>query len=154
MTPYTVRLQQLDSIPVAVVRRHAQASELPRLVPELCGIVWNAVRAQQAKGGRHVAIFWDASIRLEVGVELEGPFVEQGEVVCSATPSGPVVTTTHLGPYRGLRAAHAAIREWCQANGHQLAGPSWEIYGHWLPAWDSDPSQIRTDVFYLVASNK
>jgi effector-binding domain-containing protein len=35
-------------------------------------------------------------------------------------------------------------------NGYRLTGPSWEIYGHWQPEWNSDPSQIRTDVFYQV----
>jgi hypothetical protein len=28
-------------------------------------VVWNAVRAQQARAGRHVAIYWDGGIRLE-----------------------------------------------------------------------------------------
>ena len=31
-------------------------------------------------------------------------------------------------------------------------GPSWEIYGHWRDEWNRDPSKIRTDVFYLLAS--
>ena len=74
-----VEMRQRDSIPVAVIRRQARAAELSRVVPECCGLVWNAVRAQQAKAGRHVAIYWDATIRLEVGVELLGPFVEQGD---------------------------------------------------------------------------
>jgi hypothetical protein len=31
-----------------------------------------------------------------------------------------------------------------------LAGPNWEIYGHWLDEWNNDPAKIRTDVFYLL----
>jgi hypothetical protein len=68
MTSYAVDLQRLDSVPLAVIRRQARALELARLVPECCGLVWDAVRAQQAHAGRHVAIYWDGSIRLEVGV--------------------------------------------------------------------------------------
>ena len=151
MTTYDVKVQQLDSVPLAVIRRQARKSELSRLVPQLCGLVWNAVRAQQARGGRHVAVYGDGGIRLEVGVEVGGPFAERDEVARSATPAGPVAWTTHLGPYGGLGAAHDAIRHWCEANGHRLAGPSWEIYGHWLPEWNADPSGIRTDVFYLVS---
>jgi effector-binding domain-containing protein len=112
--------------------------------------VWNQVRAQQAKGGRHVALYWDSSIRLEVGVELDGPFIEQADVVLSATPAGDVATTTHFGPYGNLASAHDAVHRWVRDNQRQLAGPSWEIYGHWLPEWNSDPSKIRTDVFYLL----
>ena len=101
MTPCAVELKQLTSVPLAVIRRQAHASELARLVPECCGLVWNAVRAQQTRAGRHVALYWDGSIRLEAGVELLGPFVEQGEVVRSATPAGAVAVATHFGPYGG-----------------------------------------------------
>jgi len=149
--PYVVEVQTLEPIPLAVIRCQARASELARVVPECCGLVWNAVRAQQARGGRHVAIYWDRSIRLEVGVELLGPFAELGEVVHSATPGGAVASTTHFGPYGGLGAAHDAIRRWCEANSHLLAGPSWEIYGHWQNDWNAHPERIRTDIFYLLS---
>jgi effector-binding domain-containing protein len=150
MSPYVVQIQHLDSIPLAVLRGRARASELSRVVPEWCGRVWNVVRTQRVPAGRHVAIYWDAAIRLEVGVELNGPFVERGDVVRSSTPGGTAASVTHLGPYTALGAAHAAVRDWCKANNHRLAGPNWEIYGHWQREWDTDPSQIRTDVFYLV----
>jgi effector-binding domain-containing protein len=151
MTSYAVEVRRLESVPLAVVRRLARASDLSRVVPESCGLVWNAVRAQQVPAGRHVAIYWDGSIRLEVGVELHGPFAEDGEVVRSGTPAGAVACTTHFGPYGGLGAAHDAVRQWCDANNHRLAGPKWEIYGHWQPEWNSDPSRIRTDVYYLLS---
>jgi effector-binding domain-containing protein len=151
MAAYDIQLQRLESVPLAVIKRTARASDLSRVVPECCGLVWNAVRAQQTPAGRHVAIYWDRSIRLEVGVELRGPFSDDGEVVHSATPAGTVASATHLGPYGGLGAAHDAVQRWCRANNHRLAGPSWEIYGHWQPEWNADPSRIRTDVYYLLA---
>jgi effector-binding domain-containing protein len=148
---YAVQLQRLDSVPLAVIRRQASAAELARVVPECCGLVWDAVHAQQARAGRHVAIYWDGSIRLDVGVELLGPFAEHGEVVRSATPAGAVASATHFGPYGGLGAAHDAVRRWCKANNHRLAGPNWEIYGHWQREWNADPSRVRTDVYYLLS---
>ena len=147
-----VVLLTVPAIPVAVVRRQVKQSELSRVVPEGCGLAWKAVRAQNVKAGRNIAIYWDGSIRLEAGVELPGPFVEDGEVVRSVTPGGAAASTTHLGPYGGLGAAHAAIQEWCAKHNHRLAGPQWEIYGHWQEAWNNDPSQIRTDVFHQVAA--
>jgi len=153
MTSYTVQVQRLESVPLAVIRRRVSASETSRVIPEWCGLVWKEVRAQQARGGRHVAVYWDDSIRLEVGAELHGPFAEHGEVVLSATPAGEVASTTHFGPYGGLAAAHDAVRRWCIANNRRAAGPRWEIYGHWLPAWDNDPSRIRTDIYYLLSEN-
>jgi effector-binding domain-containing protein len=150
MASYAVQIERLASVPLAVTRRRASRSELARVIPECCGLVWNAVRAQQTKAGRHVAIYWDDSIRLDIGVELEGPFADKADVVVSATPAGTVASTTYFGPYGGRGAAHDAIRDWCTANGHQLAGPSWEIYGHWLEEWNTDPSRIRTDIYYLL----
>lgn len=150
---YTVRVERVESRPLAVVRRRAAQHELAKVVPAACGTVWEVVRSQQLRGaGRHVALYLDCEINLEVGVELDGPFAGHGEVVPSATPAGLVATTTHLGPYHLLHGAHEAIRRWCDANGHTFAGPSWEVYGHWDEAWNTDPSKIRTDVFYLLAA--
>ena len=152
---YVVRLEQLDSRPLAVVRRRAQPQELSKVVPEACGTVWNVVRAQQVPGaGRHVAVYLDGAINLEVGVELAAPFAGHGEVVGSGTPAGPAATTTHHGSYARLGDAHDAVRRWCAAAGHTPAGPCWEVYGHWQDEWNHDPSKIATDVYYLLASDR
>jgi effector-binding domain-containing protein len=151
---YDVRLEQQSSRPLAVVRRRASLQDLAKVVPDACGTVWGVVRAQKIPGaGRHVALSWEDVINLEVGVELDAPFAGHGEVVGSATPAGAVATAVHFGPYGRLGEAHQAIRQWCATHGHTLAGPNWEIYGHWIDEWNNDPSKIRTDVFYLVTTD-
>jgi effector-binding domain-containing protein len=146
---YQVKLEQLGSRPLAVVRRRAGSRDLAKVVPEACGQVWNVVRSQKI-AGRHVALYLDCEINLEVGVEVETPFAGHGEVVGSATPAGAVASAVHFGPYDRLHEAHEAIRQWCADHGYTPAGPSWEVYGHWVDEWNSDPSRIRTDVFYLL----
>ena len=151
---YIVRLEQLASRPLAVVRQCAKPHELSKVVPEACGTVWSVVRAQQVPGaGRHVAVYLDDVINLDVGVELDAAFVGHGEVVGSATPSGLVATTTHYGPYGRLGEAHEAIQRWSQDSVYTRAGPQWEIYGHWKDEWNSDPSKIRTDIIYLLVAD-
>jgi effector-binding domain-containing protein len=151
---HEVRLEQHSSQPLAVVRRRASSHELAKVVPAACGTVWSVIRAQQVPGaGRHIAIYWDDQINLEVGVELTAPFAGHGEVVGSTTPAGLVATTTHYGPYGQLHKAHEAIHQWCRTNGYTLAGPSWELYGHWKDEWNSDPTKIRTDVYYLLVAD-
>ena len=148
---YEIRLEQHAAQLLAVVRRRASPQDLAAVVPAACGTVWSVLRAQQVPGaGRHVAIYWDCEINLEVGAEVAAPFAGHGEVVGSATPSGPVATTTHFGPYGRLHEAHEAIRRWCASNGYRFAGPSWEVYGHWTDECNRDPLKIRTDVFYLL----
>jgi len=151
---YDVRIEQHVGLPLAVVRRRATPPELATVVPEACGTVWSVIRSQQVPGaGRHIAVYWDCEINLEVGVELEAPFAGHGEVIGSSTPSGRVVTTTHFGPYQLLRHAHQAIQDYCTAHNLRLAGPSWEIYGHWTDEYDRDPGKIRTDIYYLLADS-
>src|SRR5437588_13062386 len=106
---YDVRLEQLSSRPLAVVRRRASLQQLAKVVPDACGTVWGVVRAQKIAGaGRHVALYWDDVINLEVGVELDAPFAGHGEVVGSATPAGAVATAVHFGHYKQLPKPHQA----------------------------------------------
>jgi len=58
--------------------------------------------------------------------------------------------TTHCGDYGRLDEANAAILAWCRENDRQLAGPSWEVYGH----WHEDPAQLRTEIYYLLQASR
>lgn len=151
---YTVRVERVTGGPIAVVRRRVAKADLPRVVPEACGLVWNAVKAAGVTdAGRHVSVYRHAEVGLldvEIGVEVGSPFPGHGEVVASSLPTGDAATVTHLGPYQKLGEANRAITDWCAAQGRALAGTSWEVYGHWLDEWNRDPSKIRTDVFYLL----
>jgi effector-binding domain-containing protein len=144
-----VSVKQLAPVSVAVVRRRVGKGEIPAFVMSSCGKVWNHLKAQNIRGGHNIAIYWDGAIHVEAGVETDAPFAESNEVVRSATPSGTVASVTHFGPYNGLRAAHETIDKWCQDNGYR-SGPQWEVYGHWVEEWNSDPSKIRTDVYHHV----
>jgi effector-binding domain-containing protein len=151
MQRYDVQVSTVLPVPLVAVRCRVSQRELSRVVPEACGAVWNAVRAQNLPAGRHVAVYLDGSISLEVGVECAGPFAAQGDFVTAHTPGGLTASVTHLGPYDTLGAAHDAVRQWCEEHDYRLTGPSWEVYGHWQDAWNADPGQIRTDIFYQVA---
>lgn len=144
---YDVRVEQVQSQPTAIVRRQAKSEELASVVPQACGEVWQFVReVGLPRPGRNVALYLDGVINLECGVEVAGSFAGNGQVIPSSTPAGKVATTTHLGPYDRLGEAHGAILAECKARGLALAGPSWEVYGHWT----DDVSQLRTDIYYLL----
>jgi effector-binding domain-containing protein len=145
--PYQIELKQVDAQLTAVVRQRAAQSQLSVVVPQLCGEVWEfAKSAGLPRPGRHVALYLDGMINLEVGALVDQPFAGSDRVVCSSTPAGLVATTQHVGPYNRLGDAHEAIRDWCARHGHSGAVPNWEIYGH----WNDDPAQLITDVYYLL----
>lgn len=148
---YDIRVAQQTSTHLAVVRRIASLQELPTVVPDACGTVWKFIQASNTPdAGRNVAIYLDDKINLEIGVEVAAPITGDGEVVASSTPSGKVAATTHFGPYNQLHRAHDALRTWCNAGGLQLAGPNWEIYGHWQEEWNDNPDKISTEIYYLL----
>ncbi|MFO0808817.1 MAG: GyrI-like domain-containing protein [Gemmataceae bacterium] len=143
-----VNVVRVEAQPTAVVRFEATRAELPRLIQAACGETWNfAKTAPGLKPGRHVAVYLKCLTDIECGVEVAGPFEGNGRVVPSSTPAGLAATATHIGPYHLLAGVHEAITRWCAANGHKLAGPSWEVYGH----GDVDPAKFRIDVYYLLA---
>ena len=145
---YHVRIEQIEPVPIVAVNRRAPQKELSRVVPAACGEVWNYVRSAGVQGpGRLVAIYLDCEINMEIGVEVSGPVPANDQVINSATPGGNVATTVHMGPYNQLGAAHKAITDWCQANGHEPS-INWEVYGH----WNDDPAKVRSDVYYLLGA--
>jgi effector-binding domain-containing protein len=151
---YEVRLEASAGSPIAVVHRQAARPQIGPVVQAACGVVWKTLRAAQVAGvGRHVAIYWDDAIRLDVGAEVVEPFAGAGEVVGATLPTGATAAATHFGSYDQLGGAHQAIQAWCSADGRRLAGPSWEIYDHWQDEWNRDPTLIRTDVYYLLADS-
>jgi effector-binding domain-containing protein len=144
---YNVQLAQASPQLTAVVRCRATQGQLPKVVPHLCGEAWSFCQASQLpRPGRHVALYLDDVMNIEVGAEVSQPFAGNARVVCSALPTGTAATATHWGSYAKLGEAHDAVRNWAAKNGHALAGPSWEVYGH----CSDDPAQVRTDVFWLL----
>jgi effector-binding domain-containing protein len=145
--PHDVRIGESPATPTAVVRGRARQEELAEVVPRTMGEVWDFLRANPAiRPGRNVAVYLDGEIHLECGAEVAEPFQGNGKVECSAIPAGPIAFTEHVGPYDRLNEAHEAVLRWCAEHGHALAGPSWEVYGHWV----EDPAELRTEVCYLL----
>ncbi len=43
---------------------------------------------------------------------------------------------------------------WDDVSNLEIGVPNWDIYGHWKHEWSDDPTQIRTDVSYLVKTDQ
>jgi effector-binding domain-containing protein len=147
---YDVQLQRVEPHIMAAVRRQAKAPQLPSVIPAACGEVWQFLRAAGiANSGLNAVVYHDQVMNIDCGVIVNAPFNGNGSVKCTATPGGNVVTVAHYGPYNLLGEAYRAITDWCNARHVKTVGPSWEIYGH----WNDDPSQLRTDIYFLLADN-
>jgi effector-binding domain-containing protein len=138
---YAVEAKQVEAQPIAVVRGRASAGNLPKRIRALFDEFYGGFKA---KGGLNIVFYPGTGGGGEFDIEC-GVQVEAG--ANSSTPAGVVATVAYFGPYDQMHAAHEAIHQWSRHNGRALAGPSWEVYGH----WSDDPAKLRTDIFYLLA---
>ena len=148
-----VRFVTVAARPTAVVAQTTTWTEFPRLWGLLLGQVYEFVRPRPelATGDgdelwQNVMLYRDQRPDVEIGVLVSGPFQAEGPVIPSALPAGEVATATHRGDYADLGLTHEAVRAYASAHGRELAGPSWEVYGHAPP----DASEAETEVFWLL----
>ena len=148
----TVSVQRAEPRAFAAVRARVPLARVPAVFGQYLDQVYAAGRAGAVQlDGQNILVYRDGArpgddAEVEFGVGSKGPFVPTGAVVASELPSGEVAHCTHWGDYARLGTAHAAVIAWCEAHGRKRAGPRWEIYGHWT----NDPTQVRTDVYYLL----
>ena len=140
-----VTVKTAGPTPTAVVAAAATWAQFPTIWRPMLDEVWNFLRGGDApeglyQQGHNVMLYKDDIPNIEVGVQVTGSFAPTGHVVASTLPGGHVATATHTGPIATIGDTHQAVREWSTANGYQLAGPRWEIYG------DPDPSTGHFDV--------
>ena len=143
----------VDPRPTAVIARTTTWQEFPSLWGQLLAEVYEFVRRREdlATGAgserwQNVMLYKDNRPDVEVGVLVKGLFQAEGPVIPSALPAGEVATAVHRGDYAQLGVTHDAVRGYVAAQGRELAGPCWEIYGHAPP----DPSEAETEVFWLL----
>jgi effector-binding domain-containing protein len=147
---HAVRIVTTAETPTAVVAEATTWKQFPELWRALLDEVWRFVRGAGLETGRNIMLYKSDLPDVEVGVEVGGPFDAEGRVRPSSLPTGRAATTVAYGAPSpdGLARAHAAVRDWCEANGHELTGARWEIYGHW--AEDQDPARFETEIYWLL----
>lgn len=151
---YEVRIETVTPRGIAAVHRRVQKGHVGTAFGPALDAVYAAARAGAgALDGQNVFVYRPAAdapeyLDIAFGVGVRDTFTPQGDVHLVTVPGGRAVTTTHVGDYTGLRAAHDAIQAWCRAHDARLDGASWEVYGH----WPTDNTPPRTDLFYLLAA--
>jgi effector-binding domain-containing protein len=147
--PYAVHTSQAGPRVLAAVRATTTRQNLGTDIVRLLDMIWPVLRAEGARTGHNVVVYYGGegnALDIAAGVEVFTDFAGHGEIQRMATPSGEAAATTHFGEYSDMRAAYAALEQWCTSNGRRPAGVSWEVYGD----WDDDPARRQTDVYFLL----
>lgn len=136
---YMVEMREVGPQRIAAVSGKATHATLPARIRALFDQFYAGFKG---KGGLNV-VYYPACGPGEFDIQC-GVLLDHGD---SALPAGTVATTAYWGPYDRMKPAHEAIHRWAREHGRKLAGPSWEVYGH----WSDDPAKLRTDIFYLLS---
>lgn len=148
----SIEVQSVAGRPVAAVRLHLRQAEIASAFRDALEEVWGFLRSHPElhAGGPKVFIYSNMQgadgMDVDFGVEVTRSFQGAGNVQCVMLPSGRAATVLHVGPYDRLVETHAAVQRWCIANGYELAGTAWEVYGD----RNDDPTKLETRVYYLL----
>jgi effector-binding domain-containing protein len=148
---YEIRVEHIAPRKLAAVRRRVAMGDVPVAFRPALDLVWAFLRRNPGlrAEGHNVFLYHHEtpeSAPVDFGVEVTRPFPADGEVAFVTTPEGEAAVVTHRGPYHLLRAAHAALHEWCAANRRRIGGHSLEVYGD----WSDDPDKLETTIQYLL----
>ena len=148
---YQVVTKTVSSQPLAAVRRRVRVGNVASAWKPALDLVWEFLRRHEDLriDGHNCFLYHHlagAAMDVAFGVQVVRPFEDEGEVICTATLAGEVATTTHIGSYAGLSAAHNALHSWRATTGRAFSEYSWEIYGNWT----SDEAKLETQVVYLL----
>jgi effector-binding domain-containing protein len=156
--PRLVTLQRRPALGVRLVRPMAEL-DIGALFGEHLGRVFARIgsAALEPNGGTYARYFTFGPdiCDMEIGV----PVASVGAVTAAAAgsedvgatelPNGEVVMVEHRGPYPTLGQAYARLEAWFGENGRNAGSGPWESYLN-SPAEVSDPSELRTDVYWPV----
>ncbi len=143
----------IASQPILGIRAHAETTELPTLIGQLFGEIYEYIQGRGLQpNGMPLAIYHSMegnAVELECAMPLAEPVAGSGRIQSGELPAALVATTTHVGPYHDLPGTWSQLTEWMASEGLDPAGSPWEVYVT-DPGAEPDASKWRTDIFFPV----
>jgi effector-binding domain-containing protein len=147
---YSVSIETVHPRPLAAIRVRMPLVQVPGTFARYLTPVYETARGiGLALDGQNVFIYEnddDGAADVTFGVGVKVPFRGHDPLIATQTPAGTAAHVTHWGDYSRLGDAHDAVLSWRTEQGKTLAGPRWEVYGH----WSNDPAKVRTDIYWLL----
>src|SRR5437762_14285876 len=102
---YEIVIERAAPRPLAAVRRQVRTGEVSTVWRPALDQVWAFLRRHEGlrTDGHNIFVYHHPSrtgdpMEVDFGVEVTGPFEDEGEVVFTHTPAGLVASTLHVGP--------------------------------------------------------
>ena len=150
---YQVESRELTPELLASVIVECPMADLPRVMPESFGRVWEVITAQGVRPtGGAVALYHkygEDSVRVEIGFTVATEIRADQGVSPSRLPGGLVLTTAHVGRYEEIGPAYQAIQVHAANSGLVLTESMWEVYLT-DPVVEPDLSKHVTEIYWPV----
>jgi DNA-binding transcriptional MerR regulator len=149
--PALVTLADVHEQQVLSRRFRTPLSSIAAAVGEAFGVLYGHLARSGARPvGPPLALYHGAEfdpddLDVELCLPVDRPLSGAAGLDGRALPAATVASTLHAGRYEDLSRAHAALQAFAAERGHEIAGPSREIYlvG---PGEVTDPADFRTEV--------
>ena len=165
MTSIKPRIESRREQPYVGIRRTLTRAELgPELGPRFADLArWLAEREAAPSGApffRYFVVDTDQHLEVEAALPVARPLPGDDSVASGVVPAGRFLTVSHVGPYDGLQAATARLKEWAAEHGVKLAvsgdGTAWDARLETYltdPNAEPDPARWVTELA-ILASNE
>jgi effector-binding domain-containing protein len=147
---YEIRVKELAAQPILSIRSRAPMEQLGPLIAQALGEIFGYMGAMLANPAGPV--IWmlhqndgDQGADFETCVPVAERLAGSGRIAMGEIAAGPVAYTLHRGPYEEMGPAYAALAQWVQEHGHEVAGPMRELYLV-SPGDTKDPVEYRTEI--------
>jgi effector-binding domain-containing protein len=158
---FTAEVREQQSQPTVAARVTAKQADLGELFGRYLGEVMGRIQSSGgtpagAPFGRYFE-FQEELVDVEIGFPVAAPVADlpsltgspAGEIGNSELPGGRAAFTVHRGSYEGLPDTWNHLREWIDANGHEVGEGPWESYVD-DPGDMSDIDNVRTEIIWPI----
>ncbi len=146
-TNYVIKTIEMQPKTIYSLRKKMGLKDFGSTMGELCG----GMEKQGIKpAGPFLAIYHDEefdpeSSDIEVGVQVAATSGDHIRTLAG----GLACFATHIGPYDDFSQCYAALAEWIEKEGYQIAGPPFELYIKGCEG-NTDPSQYVTEIYFPI----
>lgn len=151
MTTSAIERKEIKAQPILYIRRRVPRSQFQNMFAECFGkLFMHGHQAGLAIAGWPLARYVSMGPGLwtvDAAMPLASPAPSRDEMQAGELHGGAVAFAVHSGPYEQLPETNAAIEQWIEANGYEVAGAPWESYVT-DPAQHPDPNDWKTEVYW------
>lgn len=150
-----MEVKEISAQPFVGIKASTTPDNVGATLGEILPEVWNYVTEKGlTPSGPPITRYFtytDTTVDLEAIAPVSAPVEVDGggRIKSGELPGGRAATTVHVGPYETISDSYDALHEWIGEQGLEAIGACWEVYLT-DPTEVSDPSQIRTEIFWPV----